>query len=275
MEQTEGTKVTNPLMGKLRLPGQTYRLPSHGLFYDNGELDESVRNGEVEVYPMTAMDEIILTTPDKLMSGKAITEVFMRSIPQIKKPDQLLSKDVDFLLACLRIVTFGPKLDIKYTHNCEGAKNHSYMIDMAQVVKDAKPIDPTTVTSDFHLTLPNGQAVVLRPLTYASIVDLYQTTLMAKQLQTAETQDEIDEAELRKFVVATLSGVIKSVDGETNRQMIEEWILAVPLGWKKKIEEVVRRAGDWGAKFETTLKCKDCGKDIVFPVSPNPVGFFS
>lgn len=274
MEQNESAKVTNPLLGKLRLPGQTYRLPSHGLFYQDGELDESVHNGEVEVYPMTAIDEIVLTTPDKLMSGKAITEVFARSIPQVKKPDQLLSKDVDFLLACLRVVTFGPSVEVKYTHICNEAKNHSYMIDMAQVIKDAKPIDPTTVAKDFHLTLPNGQVVVLRPLTYASIVNLYQTTMIAKQLQAAP-DEKVEEEELRKFVVTTLSGVIRSVDSETNRAMIEEWILAVPLGWKKKIEEVVQHASEWGAKFETTLKCKDCGKDIIFPVSPNPVSFFT
>lgn len=273
MNETEDVKAVNPLLGKLRLPGQTYRLPSHGLFYEKGELDESVRNGEVEVYPMTAIDEIVLTTPDKLLSGKAVSEVFVRCIPQIHKPTSLLSKDVDFLLACLRIVTFGPTLEIKHTHNCADAKNHPYVINMAALVQTAKPLDPTTLIRDFNLTIPNGQKVVMQPLTYASVVDLYQNTMMTKQ--SLEEEEAIDEESLRKFVVSTLSGLVKSVDGETDKAMIEEWVFAIPLGWKKQIEDVAQRSGEWGANFEVTHQCKDCGKDIIFPVSPNPVSFFT
>ena len=41
--------IPNPLLASLRIPGETFRLPSHGLFYTDGELDDSVVNGEVEV----------------------------------------------------------------------------------------------------------------------------------------------------------------------------------------------------------------------------------
>ncbi len=291
MEQNEGTKVANHLLSKLRLPGQTFRLPSHGLFYTNGELDPSVRNGEVEVYPMTALDEIVLTTPDKLLSGKAVIDVFGRCIPQVRDPNQLLSKDVDYLLACLRVMTFGSTIEIKYQHNCEikkindegkevvvrPAKNHTYNINMESVIKNAKPMDPTTITRDFNLTMANGQKVIMQPLTYASVVDLYQNTLMAKQMEIrADDVDTSadDEAEIRKFVLATLSGIVRSVDGETDRTMIAEWLFAIPLGWKKQLENAAQQSGDWGAKFEVPMPCKDCGEPIMFPVSPNPVSFF-
>lgn len=295
MEQNEGAKVVNPLLGKLRLPGQTFRLPSHGLFYTNGELDASVKNGEVEVYPMTAIDEIVLTTPDKLLSGKAISDVFMRCIPQVRDPNQLLSKDVDFLLACLRVMTFGSTIEVKYQHNCEirkkdeqgkdeldekgkpiilrPARNHTYNINMENVINSARPLDPTTITKDFNLTMPNGQKVIMQPLTYACVVDLYQNTMMAKQLD-ENAPDENEEAEIRKFILATLSGIVRSVDGETNRAMIEEWLFAIPLGWKKQIENTAQQSGEWGAKFEVVLPCKDCGASVIFPVSPNPVSFF-
>ena len=82
----------NPLLSKVRMPGETYRLPSNDLFYHNDELDPSVRDGEVHVYPMTAVDEIIMKSPDMLFSGKAVEEVFLRCVPQIKKPMELLGK---------------------------------------------------------------------------------------------------------------------------------------------------------------------------------------
>ena len=34
----------NPLLQKVQIPGEKFRLPSGGLFYNDGELDESVRH---------------------------------------------------------------------------------------------------------------------------------------------------------------------------------------------------------------------------------------
>ena len=61
--------LNNPLLRNIQLPGDTVRLPSRGIFYNNGELTPSTQNGEVHVYPMKAIDEIIMRSPDKLLSG--------------------------------------------------------------------------------------------------------------------------------------------------------------------------------------------------------------
>ena len=90
---------SNPLLERIRIPGETFTLPSQGIFYKNGELDDDSKNGEVYIYPMVTYDEIVLKTPDKLFSGEAITEVFQRCVPQIKKPMELLAKDVDFIFS--------------------------------------------------------------------------------------------------------------------------------------------------------------------------------
>ena len=53
----------NPLLQKIRLPGRIFQLPSRGLFYKNGELDESVKNGEIHVslrYGKALKDKITL-----------------------------------------------------------------------------------------------------------------------------------------------------------------------------------------------------------------------
>ena len=102
----------NPLLSKIQMPGRRFRLPSRGLFYTNGELDENVIDGEVEVFSMTAIDEISLRSPEFLFNGEAIERVFLRCIPEVKKPLKLLSKDVDFLLTALRVVSYGDILDV-------------------------------------------------------------------------------------------------------------------------------------------------------------------
>lgn len=262
------TQQSNPLLLKLRIPGETFRIPSQGLFYDNGELDQTVHNGEVEVYPMTAMEEIILSTPDKLLSGKAIIEVFAKCIPSILKPEKLLSKDVDYLTACLRMVTFGPIMKVNYRHECKDAKMHEYDVDVASVIKATKQIDPTTINVDYVLDMPNGQKVTLSPLPYDSVIKLYQTTAMLKT-------DSLSDEEARTLIVGSLTSIIKHVDGETDKTKIEEWVTKIPLGWKRNIEQAAQKTNTWGIDFKVTKKCLDCKEDVEIEVAANPVSFFS
>ena len=110
-------KNTNSLLKKIQLPGQTFRLPSRGLFYQNGEIDDRVQDGEVEVFPLTTIDEINMKSPDQLFQGTAIEKVFVRAIPAILKPTELLTRDIDYLLACLRVVSYGRSLPLEITCN--------------------------------------------------------------------------------------------------------------------------------------------------------------
>ena len=114
----------NPLLTKVKIPGQSFTLPSRGLFYSPGVLDEQAsRTNEVHVYPLTAIDEIVLKSPDKLFSGDAVVDVFKHRIPAILKPKELAANDVDFLLLALRKVTYGDTFSIEYTHDCEGVED--------------------------------------------------------------------------------------------------------------------------------------------------------
>lgn len=267
MDIEQKAPPSNPLLANVRIPGETFRLPSQGLFYINGELDDTVVNGEVEVYPMTAMEEVILSTPDKLLSGKAVVEIFSNCIPQIKQPGALLSKDVDFLMVCLRMVTFGQYMEIAYQHDCENAKQNSYMVDLQKMIRETRAIDATRLKDEYSLTLPNGQRVSLKPLIYDDMVALFQNTAMSK------TDGSSDEENKRVFI-ETLARVIHDVDGETNKDFIEEWVTKISWGWKRDIERAAQSVSQWGTEFISTQVCKDCGSDLKIFVSANPVNFF-
>lgn len=258
----------NPLLERLRIPGETFRLPSQGIFYLNGELADGVKNGEVEVHPMTAIDEIILSTPDKLLSGKAIEEIFSHCIPQVLKPADLLAKDVDFLLVCLRLVSFGPQMEVTYQHTCPGALNHTYQVNMQQMIRSTKSINPTTVTEEYKTTLPNGQVVSLKPLTYGNVIELYQSAALTKTDNVSQ-----DEAEL--LVINTLASVVRRVDETEDKGFIREWVVNLPLGWKRTLEQAAQNITQWGVDFTTPQTCRDCKEEMVVQVAANPVSFFT
>lgn len=258
----------NPLLARLRIPGETFRMPSQGVFYINGELAEGVKNGEVEVHPLTAHDEIILSTPDKLLSGKAVVEIFQNCIPQILRPMDLLAKDVDYLMVCLRMVTFGQFMEVSYRHICEGALFHTYNIDMQRMIRESKAVDPTTINSEHLLQLPNGQQVNLRPLTYGKVLELHQTTMMMKM-------DEMTQAEAEALIVNTIASVVGDVDGVSDPQLVREWVMNIPLGWKRQIEAAAQNISEWGVNVTSQHTCEDCKKPMDVMISINPVSFFT
>jgi hypothetical protein len=255
--------IINPLLDKIRIPGQTYQIPSQGLFYTNNELSPDVVQGEVHVYPMTTIDEIVIRTPDMLFSGDAIEQVFKRCIPQILHPKELFAKDVDFLMVCLRQVSYGEEFEITHTHNCEDAKSHDYMILMNQFIKNTKQLDPVAIQKTFTVTLDNGQVVKIHPIKYVDVVKIMQVF-----------EEDITPQQQQDRMVTTLLSIIDTVDDVTDKKFIEEWLISIPVTWAKQLSSAIDATSDWGPNFTTKIKCSDCDVMMEVAVPMNPVSFF-
>ena len=104
--------MNNPLRQYFRRPSLYIKLPSKGHFYPAGAIDMP-ENGELPVFPMTAIDEITSKTPDALFSGAAVTDIIQSCIPAIKDPWVLPSIDLDTILIAIRAATNGNELEIQ------------------------------------------------------------------------------------------------------------------------------------------------------------------
>lgn len=197
---------TNPLLAKLKLPGRTFQLPSRGALYRNGELSSS--EGEVHVHALSALAEINLKNPDQLFNGKAIESVFAECIPEVKKPTQLYGRDIDALMYFLRLVTYGPQFQISLKHTCEGAKEHSYLVDLEQQIQSMRFLDPTVAEEQFKATMPNGQIVRVHPIKFDHMIKLFQMNA-GKQ--------EFSPDDIKKNLVFNLVSVIDAVDDVTDK----------------------------------------------------------
>lgn len=263
MNMVPPTKPNNPLMERTRLPGEIHRLPSRGVFYTNGELDPNVRDGEVQVFPMTMIDEITAKSPDLLFSGDAIKQVIKRCVPQILKPELLLAKDVDFLMLVLRKASYGD-VEIEYKHLCPEAKDHSYIVPVDDMIRAARSLDPTTVGSKFSVTMPNNMVVKVAPMKFQTVVNMLQMT---------DKNTAPDVA--KEIAVTTLLDIIVAVDEITDKQMIKEWLTTIPVGWTNEIDKAMGAAqNDWGTDMSFRFKCKDCGAEVKTVVPMNPLAFF-
>lgn len=254
---------TNPLLERIRVPGETFRLPSRGRFYKDSELSEEVVDGEVHVLPMTTIDELTLKSPDKLFSGEAVAEVFARRIPQVLRPMDLLSKDVDYLLMCLRLVSYGEEIELNLIHDCENAEEHVYKIEARVVIQAAKEIDPTAT---FKTTLPNDQVLILKPPTFKDVLKMYQDE---------GDLDEMADTEIANAIYSNISGMIQEVDGINERELIEEWLEALPAGYITKLSNEIITVSRWGIQSTKEVECPDCNEKWNIDVPSNPITFFT
>ena len=257
--------VVNPLLARVYMPGDTFTLPSGGIFYKNNELAPEVTNGEVHVHPMAAYDDILLRTPDLLFSGQAVEKIFKRCIPQILKPMELFARDVDFLMACLKKITYGDDFIFMYTHDCENAKENEYKSNLSVFVKNAKRIDPTTIGSLYTTVIESGQSVKMQPTRFKDII---------KMLQDINPKEEYSAEEETDNIIDTIASVIDSVDDITNKEQIREWLQTISAGWIGGLSNAIEKTSAWGPDFTHKTECKDCKEEINIQVPVNPLSLF-
>jgi len=290
------TGTENSLLSKIRLPGKRFRLPSRGLFYTDGELDGDVVDGEVEVFSMTSIDEITLRSPEFLFDGTAIDRVFKRCVPQILKPLRLLGKDVDYILACLRIVSYGGSYQVhtrcpvcenkQHTRNTlkraeffdeirQKAEDQDLTLEEALLsdqvqakiaVIDAKQSDEQTYVIDLGGIVQNNTVEMAEDelakyqLTLSNGQKLQITPMkMDSAVATYQFQNQtnsLDLTVLEEFISFMIASTILSVDDVTDWDMICEWANKLPLSLKREIEERSKEFIVWGTDFTYNVKCQ-------------------
>lgn len=268
---TDKKEISNPLLSRLnRMPGESIRLPSLGRFYKNKELSDETTNGEIVLYPMTMTDEIMMKSPDMLFQGTAIERVFQRCSPNIKKPLDLLTSDVDFILTCLRRISFGPTVEIPFTCSNPKCKHENEVnIPLEYFTLNSKELDNESVEKFIVVTPTANQTVRLRPIKFSDF-------LMMQQFNT-ETLNE--PAVLEEYVLNSFAAIIESVDeveniGDEGHHMIMEWLNALPRADTQVITEAVSKLQDWGPTFRYKAKCSKCSHSNELTTELNPTAFF-
>lgn len=133
------TQSPNPLRQFFRQPAIYIRLPSQGKMYPPGTI-HMPENGEIAVYPMTAIDEITYQTPDALFNGEAVVRVIQSCVPNIRDAWAIPAVDLDTILMAIRIASYGHNLEVG--SKCpECTEENSYEIDLRPVIESLKAAD--------------------------------------------------------------------------------------------------------------------------------------
>lgn len=278
----------NPLAGYYRRPGTYLGLPSKGKFYSMPP--KMSDTNELAVYPMTAKDELALKNPDALLNGEALKQVIGSVCPDIPNVNEIPAPDIDAILVAMRMTSYGDDMSLNVNHNCvesEGKSQH-VTVGLGGVLATLKEI-PDDVGK---VTLASGVNVVLKPYTLESQSKLLriQFTTM-RQLQAAEANEKItiDEKanianqgydQLVSLSQEILSKSIISVtlpDGTevTNSAHIYDWVKNLDRAANSRLDEELKRFGDYGITRTLKVKCEHCGEDFTSDMLFDPTSFFA
>lgn len=234
--------MNNPLKQYFRRPALFINLPSKGKYYPAGAIDMP-ENGELPVFPMTAIDEITAKTPDALFNGNAVIDIIKSCVPAIKDPWSLPATDLDTILIGIRAATNGNELEIETVcPKCE--ESAKYGLNLVQLLNG---ID----ASGYSDTLQIGELTFkFKPLSYRQVNkgNLGQFELQREINQLQNIEDDNERAKksnetmlkLTNMNIELLASTIESIDlpneSVTNPAFIDEYL----RGCDKNTHEIIR-----------------------------------
>lgn len=269
----------NPLLEFYRQPKIFVSLPSNGMYNKLGSLTGDPTN--MPIYSMTGMDEIIVKTPDALLSGESTVSIINSCCPSIKDAWEVTALDTDLILTAIRIATFGNILEI--IHTCPKCKEENdYDIDLGTVVDHF-------ATCNYQNTIHHGSLTIkLQPLTYRQTTDFslrnfkLQQRLVAASAQSEEEQKEIVSQlfkELGTIQNDIYSASVESVDTGavvvTEPNFIFDWLTNCDKDIFDKIRNQFNINKESWKIPDVGVKCTSCGQDSEVAIDLDQSNFFA
>ena len=274
--------MTNPLSQYFRQPSIYIKLPSGGQHYPPGALDVPP-NGELPVYPMTAIDEITYRTPDALFNGSAVVNVIQSCLPNIKNAWAVPSSDVDAILTAIRIASFGHDMPVDcYCPKCNNEDN--FTVDLRTILdtlKSANYNDPIC-----HRDLE----IYFKPMSYQTLNEnnrvQFEEQKMLQNLNSDETTTDEDRARkigdvLKKITDMTVNSIAQSISTiktpdslVSETEFIIDFLKNCESQLFAQIRDRVISMKNLSEIKPLAVKCTACGTEYQQPFTLDMTSFF-
>lgn len=271
----------NPLQQYFRQPKMYISLPSKGMYNKVGSIDGDPL--KVPVCSMTGGDEILMKTPDALLSGETSVRIFESCCPSIKDGWDISMLDADLILTAIRIATSGSKLSlVNQCQNPECGEFNDYDFDLSVVLDHF-----SKCKYDNKLVL-NDLTIKIQPLSYKqnSEFSLRNFGIQQRMRQVAELADE----EKRKAIVAELfdelrvmqteifTASIAAIDTDatsvTQQAFIKEWVENCDKSVFDELKAAINKNKEIWRIPKIKVGCSDCGTEAELSIELDQSNFF-
>jgi hypothetical protein len=244
---------------------------------------EFTMTGDVPVYPMTASDELLLKSPEALMSGFALEQMIKSCVPAIKNPRLVSSPDIDVILLAVRVATSGPTMSMEVKCPSCG-HDHAFDVHLPGILATLKTIDSAITARINDEVVAYCRPFNLNDATQLSMIGFEETRkIQALEMGDASQQEKILAlnnsyarlAKAKRMITAGCVLAVRTPDGEvTDQSMILEFVENLSGKQTDAIEAAVEKANSAGVDRNIPLTCDNCGHEWKALVSFDPASFF-
>lgn len=270
----------NPLQQYFRRPALYLKLPSGGEGYPENSIDLP-ENGELPIYPMTAIDEITARTPDALYNGVAVVELIKSCVPAIKDPWQVLQIDLDPILLAIKMATNGSTMEID-TMCPECNEASKFDINLTALLTEFKP-------GNYNTQLKIGElSIKFQPLTYKKInsttsvqFDIQRALRIIQDMPDGEERSHKSSELLAQMnsvamelIIETIEYISSPAGTVLDKNYIKEFLENVDLATYEKIKDISLELKKMSDTKPLKFKCVHCSHDYEQPFNVNVTDFF-
>jgi len=270
----------NPLQQHFRQPKIYISLPSQGAYNKQGTINGDI--AKIPVYGMTGMDEIILKTPDALLSGESTVNVIKSCCPNINNGWDVSMLDADMILTAIRIATYGNTIDV--THRCPKCSHeNAYSLDLGVVIEHFTncKFDNAVVLQDLTINI--------QPLNYKQSTEFKLKNFKLQQkLSQAEFVEDASEQQLlingifkelseiqTELYIASVESVQTGSTVVTERDYIAEFLSNCDKMIFDKIKESIEKNQKTWQMPLFPAKCEECASENKISLDLDQASFFA
>jgi hypothetical protein len=277
--------MTNPLKQYFRTPKLYVKLPSLGQYNDESDI-EFAPNHEVGVYPLTAIDQLMLKTPDALLNGETLFKIIQSCVPAVKNVKNLTQPDITAVIIGIRIASHGNNFEFKCT--CPSCSHENEVgVDLTHFIDTAATLPP-----DKTISIDDNLVVYVKPYTFEQRnLQLINEFDQNKAVRALESDDSIPEhVKLKKvselienIAERTFAIVANSVEKVfiessktvvTDRNHLIEFLQGISKSQADAIIQAISELNDTGVNQTAELQCEKCQHQWTQPIDFDPTSFF-
>ena len=276
------SQSVNPLKQFFRQPAIYLRLPSAGEYWSEGSL-VLPPNGELPVYPMTAIDEITYRTPDALFNGQAVINVIQSCVPNIKDAWKIPATDLNAILTAIRIASYGHEMEIDTI--CPSCTTQTeYTLDLRQLLDGLK-------IGNYQEPLVRGDLTIsFVPMDYARQNESGQFQFeQQKNIQNIQNSPDLTDdqkmqglnqalQQITELTMVALKWSISSIKTPsalvTEPEFIEEFIKNCDRKLYTKIRDHIIGMREVSEFKPLDIKCSNCGHEYKQAFNLDQTAFF-
>jgi len=276
---------SNPLTPFFRVPKLYVKLPTAGRYYTPDDVDMSI-NQEVAIYPLTALDQLLLRTPDALLNGESLVKVVKNCAPGVKNPKMLVEPDINVILLGIKIATTGATMELSTP--CPSCNHENdYAVELMHLLDTATPTsaDDTISYNDtllIHLKPYNftqRNLTLLNEISYNNAIKLIQVNSESddpEKIQQASATVDTMSRRTFSIISQSISGITIQSTGEkiTNAQFIEEFLSGITKEQSDIIISKIKELNQSGINADHDFQCASCSHEWKQGIDFDPTSFF-